>query len=66
MKTLLNLISPYNSCSVISNKWHNTLLQTESALARTGLSLGRCTLGVNRHSPAIFDKIYYAITACMT
>ena len=40
--------------------------QTESALARTTLSpFARCILGLNRHSPAIFIKICYAITACM-
>ena len=42
------------------------LSQTGCALARTNLSpFGRCTLGLNRHSPAIFIKIYYAITAYM-
>ena len=43
------------------------LLQTGSTLARTNLSpFARCTLGLNRHSPAnIFIKIYYA-TQCFT
>ena len=43
------------------------LSQTESTLARTNLSpFARCTLGLNRHSPAIYIKIFYTITACMT
>ena len=47
--------------------WVVPLLQTGSALARTYLSpFARCTLGMNRHLPAIFSKLYYAITACMT
>ena len=45
---------------------YHTLSQTGSTLARTNLSpFARCTLGLNRHSPAIFIKIFYAITACM-
>ena len=44
-----------------------SLSQTGSTLARTNLSpFARCTLGLNRHSPAISIKIFYAITACMT
>ena len=44
------------------------LSKTGSTLARTNqLSpFARCTLGLNRHSPAIFIKIFYVITPCMT
>ena len=45
------------------------LSQTGSPLARTNLSpFARGTLELNRHSPAVFIKIYsyYAIIACMT
>ena len=43
------------------------LSQTGSTLTHTNLlSFARCTLGLNRHSPAIFIKIYYAITTSKT
>ena len=43
------------------------LSQTGSTLLRTNMSpLARCTLGLSRHSPAIFIKILYAISARVT
>ena len=45
------------------------LSQTGSTLARTTCNLtpfARCTLGLNRHSPAICIKISYVITAYVT
>ena len=43
------------------------VIVADSQHSRTHLSpFARCTLGLSRHSPAIFIKIYCAITACMT
>ena len=43
------------------------LSQTGSTLTGTNLSpFARCALGLNRHSPAIFIKMFYPIVAWMT
>ena len=54
-------------CAPFGAKETQPLSQTGSTLTRTSLSpFARCTLGLNRHSPAILIKIFYATTACMT
>ena len=55
----------------IYGKPFKNLLQNQKAdastLAHTNLSpFAQCTLGLNCHSPAIFIKIFYVITVCMT
>ena len=42
------------------------LSPTASALRTNVPPFARCTLGLNHHSPAIFNMIYYGITARMT
>ena len=62
--TLLKLVDYFDEC--VDKPGSIPLSQTGSALARADLSpFARSTLGLNRHSPAIFIKIYNAITACM-